>query len=146
MVPSLAAHGVQAYFAGHVHNLQHSVGADGVNYFVSGAGAFSSLDHAAAPTLDAGAHAAAGVHRHAGDAAHHDFLPDDVRVGTSHKPRPVACAPGSACAPSTNAFIANGPGFLALSVDNAASPPTTTASFLHANGTVLYTTTFTAGA
>lgn len=125
MVPALAAHGVQAYLAGHVHNLQHSVGADGVQYFVSGAGAFASLDHAVA-------------------GSDTDFLPGDVAVGVTHKPHPVACPPGSRCAPSASKFLADGPGFLALTVDNDATPPTTTASFVHANGTVLYTTTFTA--
>ena len=42
VVPALKAHGVQAMFAGHIHNLQHNTGADGVHYFISGAGAFAS--------------------------------------------------------------------------------------------------------
>lgn len=104
--PALAAHGVQAYLAGHVHNLQHETGADGVEYFISGAGGFT----------------------HALDA------PAGVAVGASHAPRRAACAAGSACAPSVNNFFANGPGFLAVSVDGAAAA----FAFVHANGTVLY--------
>ena len=42
VVPALSAHGVQAIFAGHIHNMQHNIGADGVHYFISGAGAFAS--------------------------------------------------------------------------------------------------------
>ena len=69
MAPSLRAHGVQAYLAGHVHNLQYALGKDGVNYFISGAGAFSS--------------AVAGV--------------DGVVFGKSHLPRTVV-PPGGAVA------------------------------------------------
>jgi hypothetical protein len=43
MEPALNAHGVQAYLAGHVHDFQHLAEKNSaVNYFISGAGAFSS--------------------------------------------------------------------------------------------------------
>jgi len=42
LVPIMERHGVQAYFAGHDHNLQHLRVADSdINYFVSGAGSLT---------------------------------------------------------------------------------------------------------
>ena len=109
VVPALKAHGVQAMFAGHIHNLQHNVGADGVHYFISGAGAFASA-------------LAEGV------AA--------VRAGAStHAPRLLTCPAGAACFPLKDYFFADGPGFLAVSVGDAEAE----ATFFHQNGTALYT-------
>ena len=113
VVPALKAHGVQTMFAGHVHNLQHNLGADGVHYFISGAGAFAS------------ALSTAGV------AAIR-------RTDSTHAPRLVSCPEGSACFPTANYFFADGPGYLSVSVDNEAEPPLATATFWHQNGAALY--------
>lgn len=114
MAPSLGFHGVQAYLAGHVHNLQHAVATKGtpkpVNYFISGAGAFGSVAE-----LEA---AAAGL-----------------GSGRTHLPRSVSL-PGEA-APE---FEGNGPGFLSFTIDG----DTAFASFILYNGTVVYSTNFTA--
>ena len=91
VVPALRAHGVQAIFAGHIHNMQHNIGADGVHYFISGAGAFASA---------ALAEDVAAVH-----AGH-----------SSHAPRPLTCPAGSPCHPLRGYFFADGPGFLSVSV------------------------------
>lgn len=117
---SFAAHGVQAYLAGHVHNLQHAASADGVQYFISGAGAFVSAAAAAA----------------AGEAS--DRLPSGVLLGSSHTARRIA-VPGA-----VSGWVGDGPGWLQLSVDNDAPTPTTTARFVNANGTVMFTTAFSA--
>ena len=115
MAPSLGAHGVQAYFAGHVHNLQHAVGTKGtpkpVQYFISGAGAFGSVAE-----LEAAAAAAVGG-------------------GRTHLPRSVAL-PGEA-APE---FEGAGPGCLALTLDGDMA----LATFILYNGSVAYRTNFTA--
>lgn len=117
VIPALAAHGVQAMFAGHVHNMQHSVGADSVHYFISGAGAFAS---ALAEGGDGAARVAA------------------IRPGAhSHASRLVACPEGSACAPLRNGFFADGPGFLSVALDSASDQAV--ATFTHQNGTALYT-------
>ena len=114
MAPSLGAHGVQAYLAGHVHNLQHAVATKGtpkpVNYFISGAGAFGSV---------AELQAAAG----------------GLGSGRTHLPRSVTL-PGEA-AP---AFEGNGPGFLSITLDG----DTARAAFVLYNGTIAYATTFAA--
>lgn len=131
LTPALAAHGVQAYLAGHVHNLQHNTGADGVEYFVSGAGAFDSALH----------------HTHADGSSHkaEDMVPKGLTLGRSHMPlAPLQCPVGTPCYPMANYFFANGPGFLTLDIDNTAAKPTTRAQFHHANGTVLYDYSFTA--
>ncbi len=88
--PSLQAHGVQAYFAGHVHNLQHAVGKDGVNYFISGAGAFVHGRRLGA----------------AGDAA--------VGSGTTHRSRPLTHPRGEVWEAS---WLGDGPGFLSVDIN-----------------------------
>lgn len=143
LAPALEAHKVQAYFSGHVHNMQHSVSTTGVNHFISGAGAFT------APA--AAAEAAAGpsnlrthktkVHTH-GDGT--EYLPGDVKIGKTHRSRTLACPPGAPCGTLLSNFVADGPGFLALDIDNDAKPRTTTARFIHSNGTVIYTVKMTA--
>jgi hypothetical protein len=90
MEPALKAHGVQAYFAGHVHNLQHAVGKDGINYFISGAGAFVHGRRLGA----------------AGDAA--------VGSGTTHRSRPITHPRGEAWEAS---WLGDGPGFLSVDVN-----------------------------
>ena len=112
VLPALRAHGVQAFFAGHVHNLQHALGADGVHHFVSGAGAFAS-------SLAEGVAAVRDGH-------------------SSQAPRPLTCPAGSPCSPLTDYFIANGPGFLSVSVGGEQVE----ASFIHQNGTTLTTVVF----
>ena len=109
VVPALAAHGVQAMLAGHIHNMQHQEGADGVHYFISGAGAFASA-------------LAEGV--------------DAVRASDdTHRPRPLTCPEGLACHPLQQRFFSDGPGFLSVTIDGDAA----NATFFHQNGTALYT-------
>jgi hypothetical protein len=112
LVPAFRAHGVQAVFAGHIHNMQHNLGADGVQYFISGAGAFASAAAEGVPAVRAGA--------------------------GSHAPRPLTCTAGSPCAPLRAGFFADGPGFLSVSVGTDA----VAASFIHHNGTTLTTVVF----
>lgn len=148
-----AAHGVQAFFAGHVHNMQHNTGNDGVQYFISGAGAFASALEGPNGKMSPNAHMVATAPTGSGDAnvpvdvrgmTGREGLPADVKIGPSHDPnRVLTCPEGAVCAPMTNSFFANGPGFLALQIDNEASPaPVTTAQFVHWNGTIIYNFTF----
>jgi hypothetical protein len=114
LVPSLVAYGVQAYLAGHVHNLQHTVSTKTprpVQYFISGAGAFGSVKE-----LESAAAGALGS-------------------GRTHVPRSVVL-PGEA----PPAFEGNGPGFLSITLDGH----TASAAFTVFNGTVVYKTSFSA--
>lgn len=119
----LEARGVQAALFGHVHDLQHAVsipsgGASAVNHFISGAGAFinTTSTHGQLPV----------VARSAGTARYTTRALADT------------CAHG-ACA---GAVIeqrfgpANGPGFLAVDVDNSASTPLMHATFYTAAGAI----------
>ena len=110
MAPSLDHYGVQAYLAGHVHNLQHYFEKTSpVNYFISGAGAFTSTAAMAAAKQAAPA----------------------VVVGATHLPRSIPHPSGK---PWSASWLGDGPGHLAISIDGA----TALAQFVHYNGTVIY--------
>ncbi len=119
MMPALNAHGVQAYFAGHVHNLQH-VAEKGslVNYFISGAGAFGTAYEMEAARL----------------------AEQGVALGTTHKPRALIHPEGRAWSAAN--WVGTGPGFLNIVLDGDVAY----ASFYHHNGSVIYTSNFTASA
>lgn len=124
----LEARGVQAALFGHVHDMQHAAASNGsagvtVNHFIAGAGAFvnASVAH-----------------------AHGSAAPAPRRA----PPRSLAeaCA-GDACGGSARIEQrfgpANGPGFLALAVDNGApGGPRTTATFHSVAGGEIYTVAF----
>ena len=118
LAPSLAAYGAQAYLAGHVHNMQHffEEGAT-VNYFISGAGAFASAVAQRAAQLPAAA----------------------AQGGRTHLPRPIAHPFGGKWA-AGGGWVGDGPGFLSLSLDGV----TATAKFVLHNGSVVYSSTFSA--
>lgn len=105
-----------------IHNLQHAA-SNGVQYFVSGAGGFSTPAAAAA------------------DAAH--GADSGVIHGTSHLPRLLSCPEGSLCYPMTTNFVADGPGYLTMALNNSATPHTATATF-YAVGRVVYSASFAA--
>lgn len=121
MQPALDAHGVQAYFAGHVHSLSHSAEKGSlVNYFVSGAGAFGSVKEREAAL---------------------ELAQQGVVLGKSHKARSIRNpAPGRAFDAAN--WGGEGPGFLAVELSGDSAQ----AQFIHYNGTVLYSTTFSASA
>ena len=120
MAPALNAHGVQAYFAGHVHNLQHvSEKGSPVNYFVSGAGAFGSAHEREAALLQA---------------------QQGIVLGETHKPRGIRHPAGRAWDAAN--WVGAGPGFLAVALLGDVAE----AKFVRYDGTVLYNTTFTSSA
>ena len=115
MMPALNAHGVQAYLAGHVHNLQHAAEKGSlVNYFISGAGAFGTAFELEASRLQA----------------------QGVALGTTHRPRSITHPEGREWSAAN--WVANGPGFLAIELDGDVAK----AQFIYHNGSVIYTTTF----
>ena len=117
MEPALNAHGVQAYLAGHVHDFQHVAEKNSaVNYFISGAGAFSS-----AFEKDAAELAAQGV-----------------TLGQTHKPRKISHPRGKVWDRAN--WSGPGPGFLSITLDGSVA----TASFVNYLGAVMYNTTFSA--
>jgi len=118
MMPSLNAFGVQAYLAGHVHNLQHLQEKNSrVNYFISGAGAFgSAFEKDAALLLKA----------------------QGVKLGTTHQPRTLPHPHGKAWDGAN--WVGNGPGFLSITLDGEVA----TGRFFNHEGAMVYNTTFSA--
>ena len=115
MMPSLNAFGVQAYLAGHVHNLQHlSEKNSAVNYFISGAGAFGSAFEKDAADL---------------------LRTQGITLGTTHQPRLLSHPEGKSW---NENWVGAGPGFLAISLDGDSA----TARFFNHLGQELYNTTF----
>lgn len=104
-----------------IHNLQHA-SSNGVQYFVSGAGGFSTV----AMEAEAAADAANGVIH-----------------GTSHLPRLLTCPEGASCYPMLNNFAGDGPGYLTMALNNSATTHTATATFYSA-GKAVYSGTFSA--
>lgn len=88
----LADNGVQAYLAGHVHNLQHASDTNGVNYFISGAGAWVSPADKATTA-------------------------DKTLILPPTRGRDLYCPPGTPCYPLATNFTSDGPGFLSFEVD-----------------------------
>jgi len=118
MMPSLEAFGVQAYFAGHVHNLQHlQEKGSSVNYFISGAGAFGSAFEKDAAML---------------------LKTQGVKLGTSHQPRALPHPSGRPWSGAN--WVGDGPGFLAISLDGNVA----TGRFFNHEGKEIYNTTFNA--
>ena len=117
MLPSLNHFGVQAYFAGHVHNLQH-VAEKGslVNFFISGAGAFGNKAELEAARLEA----------------------LGTPMGSSHTSRGLRHPEGRAW--SSANWVEDGPGFLAIDLQGDMA----TAQFIYHNGSVIYTSQFNA--
>ncbi len=117
MMPALNAHGVQAYFAGHVHNLQHAAEKGSlVQYFVSGAGAFGSAYEMEAARL----------------------AEQGVALGTTHKPRALTHPEGRAWSAAN--WVGTGPGCLTIVLDGDVAR----ATFYNHYGSALYTSNFTA--
>lgn len=113
LVPLLERHGVQAYFAGHDHNLQHLLPEGSpVHYFVSGAGSLTrsvvpehpdALFALRVPGFMAVSLTPEQMFVQAIDEHGHVFYFTNVPVGETEDPGPVTASPAGRASPTRGA-------------------------------------------